>query len=233
MAGTQFIGKEPMLAAYCRVGDDLPWALFQGKKRRQAGTGASELEQWLDIFAPAGSTAAYTLCVYDEDTDPDTVTASTDCLACWDFKLSEYRGEGSSMGSMQRRLEDKIAGMVIERLDKLEKKIDDDRDEETDTIGSAINRGIMKLLENPDSLGGLIGTIVGLLRGAVAPAAPDAAIGATQPQDETEMYNRFTKVLDRLHQENPGLLEQLEKLADIKEKKPDTFKFLISNLNAV
>lgn len=241
MAGTQFIGKEPMIAAYAKVcnGDELPWALFQGKKKRQGGEGEDSLNEWLDIFAPAGSTASYTLCVYPEGTDTDNVSINTECIACWDFKLSEYRGgEGGAVGGLQRRLEDKVAGMVIERLDKLEKKLDEDRDDEPDTIGKAINNGIMKLLENPDSLAGLIGQVVGFLRGGgtVAPA-PAAAIGAfnpaAQPQSEEELYNRLSKVLDRLQVDNPALIEQLEKLADIKEKKPDTFKFLISNLNAL
>lgn len=224
-----------MLAAYSKVGDDLPWALFQGKKRRQAGTGVDELNEWLDIFCPAGSTASYTLCVYPEDTDTDSITAGTDCLACWDFKLNEYRGAEGAVGGLQKRLEDKVAGMVIERLDKLEKKLDDDKDTEEPEFD--LNKILMGWLQNPEQLGMVIGMVKNFFSRGGAMAMAPGAVGAVTPQGgaqtEEELYNRLSKVLDRLQVDNPGLIDQLEKLADIKEKKPDTFKFLISNLNGI
>lgn len=237
MAGTQFIGKGPMLAAYSEVGDELPWALFQGKKPRQTGEGSADLEKWLDIFSPAGSTAVYTLCVYPEDVDPGSITASTQCLVCWDFKLNEYRGGEGAVSGIQKKIEDKVAGMVMERLDKIEKKMDDGADD-PDEGGFDLNKVIMGWLQNPEQLVPVIGAIKSLWnRGAGAAVMAPAVIGAVAPQaeqkNEEDIYNRLSKVLDRLQVDNPKLLDQLEKLADIKEKKPDTFKFLISNLNGL
>lgn len=233
MAGTQFIGKEPMIAAYSRIGDDLPWVLFQGKKKRQGGIGVEELEEWLDVFAPAGSTASYTLCVYEEGTDTNRISISSDCLACWDFKLNEYRGGEGAVTGLQKRLEDRIGSMMMERLDKLEEKLDGDKREDE---GFDLNKVFMGWLSNPEQLDMVIGAVKKLFSKASGVVAP-AAIGALDPvpsgQSETELYERLGRAIERLQLENPGLINQLEKLADIKEKKPDTFKFLISNLNAL
>ncbi len=227
------------MVAYGKVGEgELPWALFQGKKLRKAGEGSDELSEWLDIFSPAGSTASYTLCVYHEDTAPESITPSTPSVACWDFKLNEYSGGAGgsgAVGGLQKRLEDHVAGIMKERLEKLEKKMEDDEEDEP---GFDLNKVIMGWLQNPEQLVPVIGMIRNIFaRGSAAAAVAPAAIGAfnppAQPQSEEEQYQRLAAVLERLQVDNPDIVKQLEKLADIKEKKPDTFKFLISNLNGI
>lgn len=220
----QFIGKERILDAYNEYGAET-WALFQGRKKVVAGDGAANLAHWLDMFSPAGSTATYTLRVYNDIEDPEHIGPSTDYSACWDFKLTDsYNG---SMGGF---------GQLAQRLDAIEKKLSDEGPGED---GFDLNGIVTGWLKNPEQLGMVIGAVKQLLGHPPAPMPAMAAVGAldpqpgkeNQPMNPEETYQRLSKVLDRLEKQDPQILEHLEKLATIAETKPKTFQFLISSLN--
>lgn len=239
-AGTQFIGKEAILAVYSEeYGDQYPWALFQSKKRRAAGIGADELSRWVDRFAPAGSSATYTLCVYDEDVDPEKVGAGTDALACWDFKITAYQGNGGGSGGAMGKLQQMMESDFMARIKAVEDKMNEEPD---DKDGIDINKIIMDYLENPHKIGAVIGAVKSFFGGAMggATAVPQAIGGIPGAAQQTaaagnqeEQLQRLCNAIDRLQVKYPNLVPCLEKLADIAENDPITWALIKSKLDAL
>lgn len=230
MVGVQLIGRESVLRAFNEV-DGGSWAILQSKQFIVSGEGDDKLAAWLDAFFPSGSTATYTLRVYDADSPPDSITAGTGFVASFNFKLQDvYEGAGVSG----------YGGKLSARLDALEKRISGE-DDEGDEDDLDITSVIMGWLKNPHQLQQAVGAFKMLLGGmgtpgAVVPAAQGvsgfgspAGGGAAPSQEET--MQRLSVVLDKLEKHDPRLLFHLEKLAELAERKPDTFKFLISNLD--
>lgn len=223
MAGTQFIGKERIIEAFNDQGAEV-WALFQGRTKRVAASGADQLEKWLDMLFPAGSSAAYQLRIYRDDQEPDEIGPSTDYICAWDFKLHDaYNPMGGGGGHI---------GKVLERLDKLEKKIDEGGGSDDDFD---LNKIVMGWLKDPEQLSTIAG-IVRMFTGRGAPAEMPAAMGSVEPGagmgDEEQKLQRLGNALNALEKADPDIVSHLEKLADIAQKKPKTFDMLIGNLDA-
>lgn len=239
MAGTQFIGKEPILAVYRDEFDEHPWVLWQGRKKRAAGQDAAELENWIDRFAPAGSTATYTLNVYPEGMNPEEVNYNTDELASWDFKINAYQTERGTAGGAIGRVQQLIEGEIVKKMEKMEELLREEREERESVID--INKIIMDYLENPHKLAAIGGFLKSILGGgqAVGASAP-AAIGSVPPTtppgsggiSESDMQ-RLAAALDRLHAKYPNLVTALEKLADLADNDPLTWSVIKSKLDAL
>lgn len=224
MIGVQLIGKESVISAYSDVGCDT-WAILQGKQFVISGDNEGDLGTWLGRFTQGGSTATYTLRCYDTDSAPDSLTAGTNFVASFNFKLIDmYAGAG-------------IAGhntKLVGRIEELEKKLKDADGEEEPDIMSAI----MGWLNDPQKLQMAVGAfkmLFGSNAGGTLPMpAPQGVAGFSgTPKNQEEALQRLAAVIDRLEKKDPQIVEHLEKLADIAERKPDTFKFLISNLNGL
>jgi len=214
MATIQLIGCEQILAAFEKIGAEY-WALFEGSKPLLTGSGAANLEEWLQMFLPSGSKGTYILRIYR---DPEM----EDCVASFNCKLSDiYEGAG-------------IAGYgsrVDARLAAIEKKMEgvganDSMEEET------FADVIMGWLRDPVQLGQVIGAVNMLFGKGSTSVIQPTTIGATEPPNQQDI-ERLAAILDRLHAKDPKLVEHLNKLATLAETKPDTFKFLISNLDAL
>lgn len=228
MVSVQLIGKGAVLAAFNDVDGDV-WALLQGKQLIVSGDGESDLITWIDRFCQSQSAATYTLRVYDTDSAPDSLTAGTNYIASFNFKLADMY-EGAGITGYSNKLQT--------RIDDLEKKLEGrgSEDEEPDILTA-----VMGWLNEPHKLQQAVGAFRMLLGGGEATAgagmmhAPgqQAVTGFTLPRSQEETTARLVKVLDRLERCDPEILSHLEKLAEVAEKKPDTFKFLISNLSAL
>jgi hypothetical protein len=231
MAGTQFIGKDAILGVYNDEYAGYPWALFQGKKKRAEGDSAAELEKWIDRFSPAGSTATYTLVVYDEN--------GNDEVANWDFKINTYNGGNNGSGGAIGKLQQMFETDFLNRLHAVEKKMNEQPDDEE---GFDLNKIIMDYLENPHKLAQVGGFLKSIFGGAQAPAAAPAAIGSVPPSPQAggfvqngndEEVQRLAVAINRLHAQYPNLVPCLEKLADIAEKDPLTWGMIKSKLDAL
>ncbi len=252
MAGAQFIGKDKLLTAYDRRGGGT-WQLAQGKKVCATGEGREELEEWIDIFAPAESRSPYTLHLYG-DIDPGNITKTTQPEASWDFTMADtcVAAVGSTSGTagvvskLQQKIDDKIAEKLGAMLDKAEEPDDD----EPGSID--LNAIINDYAANPHKLGQAVGAIqqvVGMFKnflgsgGAMQPGAaigslPGSAQQAQQQQQQQQQqevypdgtYERLCAVLDRLQKRDPKLLEHLEKLAAMDDL---TLTLILSKLDAL
>lgn len=235
MAGSpELIGKDAVLDVYSDY-DGQTFALFRGKRLIVTGEGAADLEKWIDRFAPSGSTGTFGLRLYD-DLDPDKVKVSTDYTCSFDFKIVDSYG---GMGITGHR------NSLGARLEAIEKKLN----EEPDNSGSDLQEIVFGWLREPHKLA----TVIGAVRALILPNAPPMpamqpaqAIGSVQPanqqfmntpaseteQDQEQLIQRLSSVLDRLQAVDPDILPHLEKLATIGETKPEMFKMLINSLNA-
>lgn len=229
MIGVQLIGIKEVIDRYARI-QAASWALFQGRQFIVSGNGAEELEEWLNDFNKTGSTATYTIRMYDSEEPPTAAGANSDYLASVNFKLHDlYEGHG-------------IAGhnnKLMERLDKIEKKMsepDDEDDDEPETIIDIM----MGWLEQPEKLGQVIGAIKQLWQtapaGVGAMPAPAQAIGSLTPgvnQSQGERLERLSRALDTLERKDPQLVEHLEKLAKLATDSPLTFSAILDKLNGL
>lgn len=229
MVGVQLIGKDSVIAAYNDVDVDT-WAILQGKQLIVSGEGEGNLSVWLDRFGAGGSAAIYTLRCYDTESLPDSLTAGTNFVAAFNFKFTEiYQPAG--MGGYNSQL--------IGRIDELEKKLA--AKQESEEEGPDFLSAVMGWFEDPHKLQQAVGAFKMLMGNAAnamaaAPAPQGLAgfDGARQKfESEEQKIQRLSIALDRLEKKDPDIVEHLEKLADIAEKKPDTFKFLISNLSSI
>lgn len=235
MTGIQLIGKAAVIDTYGDF-EGNTWGLFMGKQLIIAGEGGTELEKYLDRFAPAGSTGSYTLRIYDEDTAPGQVRAGTEYACSFNFKITDTYGGAGIAGF----------GTLGARLEAIEKKLEAPQEDD------GFTEIIMGWLREPHKLATVLGAVRGLLMPNAMPLplpAPAQTIGgirSPEPEIRHEMkndingvatddatYDRLAAVLDTLQKHDPQILEHLEKLADIAVKKPAMFKMLLTTLDGI
>ena len=228
MTGVQLIGRKAVIERFTKLGTE-SWALYQGKQFICGGTGANDLDEWLADFEATGSTATYTLRVYDTDQAPTSSTGNADYIACMNFKIDDqYEGYGISGHNKN----------LMERIKGLEKKLADKDDDEPDTD---FNTVVMGWLENPEKLGMIAGAIRTLMGGATvqpmgALPAPVQTISGIDTKNESVMEDNLTRVskaLDILEKHDKQLITHLEKLAQLASTDPIIFKAIISKLDAL
>lgn len=228
MTGVQIIGRKAVVERFTKLGTE-SWALYQGKQFICGGAGSNDLDEWLADFEATGSTATYTLRVYDTDQVPTSSTGNADYIACLNFKIEDaYEGYGISGHNKN----------LMQRIKGLEEKLEGKGDDEPDTDFGSV---IMGWLENPEKLGIIAGVVRTLMGGnPIQPMgalpAPVQTISGLEPQNQTEMEDSLTRVsksLDTLEKYDPQLVVHLEKLAKLASTDPITFKFIISKLDAL
>lgn len=238
MTGVQLIGKAAVLQRFEAAGCEA-WALYQGKQFIVGGVGSEDLSEWLESFEASGTTATYTVRMYDGEEKPTSSTGNSDYVACMSFKLVDnYEGMG-------------IAGhsnSLMQRLGAIEKQLkerkEDDEEESTDIGGI-----VMGYLQDPAKLAQIAGIVKMFVTGVTplpaavgTPAAAPAAIqgiGAVEPgaaaetpvtDDETKLQ-KLAAALDILGAKDPLIVQHLEKLAKLAQDDPNLFNGVISKLD--
>lgn len=229
MTGVQLIGKDQVIETFGTL-NAKSWALYQGRQFIVGGIGVDNLDAWLTNFASAGSTATYTLRVYDVDEIPTSATGNSDYIACISFKIVDpYDGagiHGHNSGLTAR----------IGALEKQLKERDDGGGEEED-----LNDIFMGWLSDPvklNQVAGAIKTIFGAGGGlgeapaqlqAVAGVEPSQVVSQTSEADLVKME----KALDRLGAKDKNLTKHLTKLADLSESNPALFQTVLTQLDTL
>lgn len=236
MTGVQLIGAKAVIQRYEKLSAE-SWALFQGKQFLVGGVGSQDLQEWVKDFETAGSTATYTLRVYDSPDAPTSSTANSDYIACINFKaVDEYEGHG--IAGYSNKLMERIKGLE-ERL----KETDKDEEEEGPSLGDIVTGW----LTDPQKLGMVIGAVrqlFGPASVAALPATPLQTISGMQPvqteamnqpnpMNQEESLKRIADALDILAIHDLDLVVHLEKLAKLAQSDPLMFKAVISKLDAL
>lgn len=246
----QFFGRDKVIEAYDYAGIET-WSIFQEKQFITAGAGAEQLSEFLQMLEPSGSAAAYTLKVYRGLDDPEKVTDKTECHGSFNFRLTEkpVQMQGGTMSGPVRSMgvadavSAKIAAIVTAEVNEaIDKKFNGGADEDKEETISDIVIGYLK---EPERLLPVLGALRGLFA-PVAGAGLPAAIAGVQPAEikragsvgampavsQDEQQTRLINVLNRLEEKDTKILQHLEALADLAEKKPALFNMLLMQLDS-
>lgn len=231
MTGVQLIGVKSVLARIEKL-DTEAWALYQGKGFIVGGVGSEQLGEWLHDFEAAGSTATYTIRMYDGEEVPTSSTANSNYVASLCFKVVDaYEGYGIAGHSNK----------LMERIGALEKQLKE-RDEEREDESESLNSIIMGWLSDPVKLGQVAGAIRQMMGStnemqplpiAAAPVQTISGIeGGGQPGDQDDI-TRLSKAIDILEKHDKKLVDHFEKLAKMAQTNPLLFNTVISQLDAL
>ncbi len=247
----QFRGMNEVLDAYEARAVDA-WSLWQGKQFMTKGIEGESLKTFIAALCKAGSTAIYTLKVFEDVTDIKQIKSSTDHDGSFNFRLferdEESVGGGSyrSPGSLSYRFE-----QLEERMNKFFEKVEEEDPEEEEEKNDVLGT-ITGLLQDPDKLEKLINLGRSLLGspqpsytlGNVSRAGGDTGqqggpslspsnITPEKIADPEDRLNRLGVAIDTLEKQDPLLVEHMEKLAKISTDSPRQFLQLISMLDVI
>lgn len=243
MAGhVQFTGKDAVVNAYNSRGIPV-WSITQGRDLVTAGEGADELSTFLQMLVDGRSGATYTLNVYSSEQDPDNITNKTPCNGSFKFLLLDSNQAVSGVGMPSRysnstdpiteKLREYIANKVSGVIEKeLSGEVEPEQEESWTDV-------LMDYLKHPEKIVSVISGVQQLMnpnnntvgmQASLAGVEPALRVGKTEVELDNEM-ERVSSVLDRLEKADKHILQHLEKLADIAEKKPTIFSMLIKSLN--
>lgn len=234
-----FIGKEQVMQAY-RNRQIPAWSLWCGKQFLTKGMDEVELESFLAAIWE-GSTATYTLRVYDGIDNVKDVKEKTECDGSFNFRLVQREDDyvpGTAKGRIEQRqieLEEKFDAL----LQKLSEPVEEEKEPET------IGKVFMGILQDPEKLERTIGTIKNLIGMVTPPPMPhqignvsfiqsEPEIKATMTTQQKELnkqqLTRLYGAIEKLTKADTGIVEHMEKLAMIAERNPAQFKVLLSML---
>ncbi|MFZ4056964.1 MAG: hypothetical protein ACOYKE_02445 [Ferruginibacter sp.] len=97
------------------------------------------------------------------------------------------------------------------------------------TIGSLAYSAIIKTPQGKEFIGLVKDTILGPKN--ALPESTVQSVSGTATIEGTD-DEKFENIMVRLSNNNPDFLKQLEKLADLKDKDPDTFQMAVSSLDS-
>lgn len=249
-SGAQCIGKTNVVQMYQYKGIDT-WAIFNGKQFIHAGDSV-ELEPFLTMLDNGGTTG-YTLKLYRDVDDPDTITDKTECNGSFNFRLmgrtSAERGGVSGYlpggTSVIDEVTKKISGIISDQVTEvIEEKFNGSQEPARESLGDIV----LGYLQDPQKMQMAIGFVNGLrgmfapagfspmpaaLSGANMPAAPmppprraGVAVGsvADAPDDNPEKL-RLVTAIDRLGRVDPDIITTLERLADLAETNKQMYDY--------
>lgn len=238
MPSIQFRNKESLLDYYNSLNIET-WAIFHEQtKCFSRGKGSDNLDAALQILESGASNSIYTLRMYDGK-KPEAITAKLEPTYSTNFRLNgenmtepESRNgvtrsqqyHNTSIGRVHQMLEDKIAKKMMDVMEG-----NDDKEPPADRLGI-----IGEILDHP-----VIGSIVeklavNWLNGQVS-SLPAGTIPMTQAEPMRAVGNIATDkelvaAIETLKKIDPKLTLHLQKLAQLAENDPATFKMLIGTL---
>lgn len=226
LPSVQFYGAETVLKA--AENRDCPkWAIFQAKQflfKYEADDQEGSLQMLGEVLKNLRhSSAVYTICFYE---DVDKIKANTPHDGSFNFRMiteeeKEMRNEAFRGGNRA----------IMEKLEAIEQRLqtveaDDDEDDEEEEMGG-IGGLLMGLIKEPEKLGQLIHIGKSLL-GMTYTQQPGKVAGIEVTGIEAETLHN---AIETLKKNDPKISEHLSKLAQISEKDPATFKYLVGMLD--
>lgn len=244
----QFRGAGPVLIAFEARGVEA-WSIWQGKQFMTKGMGSDELSAFIDALQKSGSTAIYTLKVFEDVTDIKKVKSGTDHDGSFNFRLFE-RDDEAIGGSLSMINPNSLASRFNKFEERMSAFFERYESEETEEEEENVLGTITGLLQDPDKLEKLIN----LGRSLLGSPQPGYTIGNVQRMPDNnsnsgsaslspstqslvvnpeEKLKRLGEAIDTLEKNDPLLIEHLEKLAKISRDQPRQFLQLTSMLDVI
>lgn len=244
----QFLGIDTVLQAYNTRGIDT-WGVWQGKTLNTTGAGADSLRAYLSMMNVPTS-ALYTLVLYKNEDDPDSIDVNTPYQAAFNFRLNDaYMGSFGTQSGL---------GAIVQRMEALEKRLNEPEDDEDDL---SLKKVIGMILENPQKLPQLITGIKMLfgmttpieqqpaLMGNVTPVRAGTSVTAgvspdsvmpiqtyepeTIPLNDADPETRLRTAIQMLESNDPDIVRHLELLAKLSNEQPKFFKMMLKQLETM
>lgn len=230
----QFRGKEAIMQAY-RLREVDVWGIWQKNTLNMKGDDEEGLSQYLDMLIASGGNAIYTLKIFEDIDDPKMVKEKTQADGSFNFRLGSV-DDTSMMPELYARTNAK--NKLFERLDAIEAKLAGAEPQED------IHDRIIGIISDPNQLMQYAEVFKFLFsnNNQPQPQLPPrmAAVGNVVPMDkqprkpptEKEM-ERLSVALDTLGDNDPKLIEHLEKLAKISATNKSLFTTLTNMLEGM
>lgn len=209
-SSVQFNGVKTVLTAFENYSDADVWAIFCGKDLMFKGEGSSELAQILNALESNGSDAVYRLKVYEGIESAKQIKERTEADGGFSFRLTD---EGGALGGLSR-------SNYIRSLEDRIKKMENGEDDEDDkSIGGKIGSALLGLIEQPNELVQLIGSLKSLFQpqSQPLPYMQPAAIGRAHEFSQPV----FTQPAPVVQQPIVNNIPQPENIGDVTKKKND------------
>lgn len=249
MASVQFRSIADTVAAFERMSCEV-WSLWDGKRFMFKGVGADELRGFLDLMDNNGSTnAAYILAYYDGLEDASTVNNKTAFDGSFSFRLNSD-GTEITTGQYKRIHTD---NELVSKVNALEHKLDavlerdDDEDSESNSLGV-----IGQILGHPSIAPVLPLLVEKIVSSILSPAAvqpvlsmptqlPLRKVSGVDPVHAAAHASAVEGVKDavlqnaisRLQKADDKLALHLSKLADLSERDPNSFNYIVKMLESL
>jgi len=190
----------------------------------------------------SGTTAIYTLKVYDDLKEAQKIRPSTEYSTAFNFRLNEPGMMGSGMIPYQRGGYGQ-QNMILEELQKLRQEIEELKEEkEEDDEPETLEETIAGILKDPAKLNQHVNTWKNLL-GVNTPQSHET-VGNVVPfkkmsesenttitETEEQRWQRLANAIDTLATYDKNIVEHFETLAKMAKEKPEKFQGLISMID--
>lgn len=254
-SSVQFYGIEPVLEAYGNASCPR-FSLWTGKLlllkydgwkddefvKPSMEEGLQTLNNYLNAMYQ-GSTAIYTLKLYEDMTDKQKITPSTEYSTAFNFKVNESLGQ-QGMGVVRQPY-----GVMAElqktnqRIDALIEAMnnDDEEEDEPEEKKSFVNTITGGLIADNQE----VKELIDLCKSLFAPQQPiqstPATVGNVQRVSEissdvetgSDRLNRINKAVQVLEQLDPNFVDNLEILAKVAQRDPQQFKQFLMILKSL
>lgn len=228
-SSVQFKGIEGVCDAY-ENRNVIAWSLWQGKQfmfkyeGSDIGEGAQNLRDTLQLLSES-SNAIYTLKVYE---DGGKIKSNTPDDGSFNFKLNS---EGQEITNSQYTSY-KNSNEIAERLARIEAKLLQEEQYEEDEPESRLGL-IGEIISHPTLqpiVQSFLSSLIGIGKNVGASASPQMQrVSISGINDDATLMAAITE----LKNHDTHLAEHLTKLATIAKESPDSFKFLLSTLDAM
>jgi hypothetical protein len=246
MASIQFRSIADTVSAFDKLDCDV-WSLWDGKRFMFKGAGSDELQAFLDLMNNNGSTnAAYILAYYEGVKDASAINSKTAYDGSFTFKLNS---DGTEITTGQYRslqngneLQSRVAG-IEHKLDLL---IASESEIETEESGNRLGV-IGEIIAHP-AIAPLLPVLVekivsSIFSSAERPAVPMPAVPlrkvsgietqSVKPANDAAKSDLLRKSVERLLKADPELPLHLSKLADMSERDPNGFNYIVKMLETL
>lgn len=233
----QFFGVDKVLEMF-EARNVEAWSVYQGKQFMFKGIGADALQTILDAIN--GTTPIYSLKVYEGIDDPAKIKSSTPDDGSFNFRL-QAQGEmnGIPYGLPYNRnaeLEKRIAQLEAEKISGSD--IDDDEND----FSKIVQEEIIGIIQEPNKLLQWKNVLSSIffpsantsnyqpMPNRIGNAATTQNQNTMSDETDAQKQKRLIDAINVLEENDPKILDHLEKLAMMAQDNPVKFKGLLSML---
>lgn len=243
----QFWGEDQVVGAY-EMNEMAPWSMWNGQAMMfvydgdDINEGAQILAQTMEMLRKGGSSACFTLKVYEDLPPGGKIKSKTDYSRSFNFSV--FDSANATTGYQQKQntvigaLESRFNELQTSMLERIYEKMDaEDEEEKHPPKEGGVIGMVSGLLDNPQFQEMAISKLSQLIGNWMGSSSPGAIAGIEQPQREQgenllteEQAGKVDQAIDILCRYDPLLGDNLLKVAQIARENQGKYKMLTGML---